>query len=234
MLPAKGGYLDKASKIQSDVRVRRQGYDPANEDRSIYRSKLFKEVDIIFQAAISRLKPNDQLIPWKLSTKTVVVLIDPNSKGTVIGVEANSRGIPLKILLKTPSILMKDAVISPEVILSAGTFETPAILLRSGIGIFGQPPVGRNLHDHPMVGLACTFQEPVAINTGVITPLEILRYFWNGKSALAQASALTSIAYLRTSLQRLHNFSRPDIQFTFIAAAVFEQEIFRTVGCSRA
>ncbi|KER22184.1 LOW QUALITY PROTEIN: hypothetical protein T265_14924 [Opisthorchis viverrini] len=225
-------------------------------------------------------------------------------------------------------------------------------------------PVGLNLHDHPMIVLVCTFQKPVAINTKVVTPLEMLRYIWSGKTsstpsilftlwclvisiasalsrcgvnrsprlknskffrstlcpvstacaaiaesltsvwysstfpngllilllcspilvcnsltvcpiqilaqslqlilyahslvlptdrgpftcakterddtsvpligdylpllgALSQAGAISSVAYLRTSLQRIQNSSKPDIQFTFIAAAVFEQEIFQ-------
>lgn len=57
------------------------------------------------------------------------------------------------------------SVAADRVVLSAGTFGTPAVLLRSGIGdpsdlarlgipvVHALPGVGRNLHDHPMVEL---------------------------------------------------------------------------------
>ncbi|GAA51105.1 choline dehydrogenase mitochondrial [Clonorchis sinensis] len=164
------------------------------------------------------------------------VLFDPYKPGFVKGVLVAHKSAKFPIWLSNAREVNPIHPI-PEVILSAGTFESPAILLRSGIGIefaqFFQPstitslPVGSNFHDHPMIVLVCTFQRPVAISTKVLTPLEMLRYFWSGKSAVSQAGAITSIAYLRTSLQRIKHSSKPDIQFTFIAAAVFEQEIFQ-------
>ncbi|TPP61079.1 hypothetical protein FGIG_03313 [Fasciola gigantica] len=47
---------------------------------------------------------------------------------------------------------------------------------------------------------------------------------------LAHSSALTSVAYLRTSVQREQNRTGPDIQLTFVAAAAIEHETFRKLG----
>ncbi|TGZ72396.1 hypothetical protein CRM22_002110 [Opisthorchis felineus] len=189
------------------------------------------------------LKHKDAQITILPETLVEKVLFDPYKPGFVKGVIVVHKSAKFPIWLSNASEVNPMHPI-PEVILSAGTFESPAILLRSGIGMESKPqttdyvtpnnitslPVGSNFHDHPMIGLVCTFQKPVAINTKVVTPLEMLRYFWSGKSAASQAGAITSIAYLRTSLQRIQNSSKPDIQFTFIAAAVFEQEIFQKLG----
>ncbi|KAF7235781.1 hypothetical protein EG68_11125 [Paragonimus skrjabini miyazakii] len=73
----------------------------------------------------------------------------------------------------------------------------------------------------------------IILNTATIeTPAILLRsgISTSGVSILTQTSSLTSTTCLRISYQRLHNVFRPDIQFTFIAAAVFEQEFFRTLG----
>ena len=47
---------------------------------------------------------------------------------------------------------------SPHVVLAAGSLESPAVLLRSGIG---GPAVGRNLHLHPTTGALAIFGEDV-------------------------------------------------------------------------
>ncbi|MGZ6869387.1 MAG: FAD-dependent oxidoreductase [Frankiaceae bacterium] len=48
---------------------------------------------------------------------------------------------------------------APHVVLACGALETPALLLRSGIG---GPAVGRNLKLHPAVGVAGIYAEPQA------------------------------------------------------------------------
>jgi choline dehydrogenase len=117
-----------------------------------------------------------------------------------------------------------------EVILTAGTLQTPQLLLLSGIGdaaelralgidpVHDLPGVGRNLHDH----LAC----PVLMSTGDSTSYGISlkalpRGAWNMLEYLAArtgpfaSNVFESVAFLRT----LPSLDRPDVQFVFQPAA---------------
>ncbi|KAK4475670.1 hypothetical protein MN116_000938 [Schistosoma mekongi] len=132
--------------------------------------------------------------------------------------------------------------LKPEILLSAGAIKTPEILLNSGLGptrnysTFNQEykhislPVGENLHDHPMIGLICSVINGTTLTKKSLSLLEIFKYYWHGQGILSQASALTSIGYYRTSYQKVANDSRPDIQYTVIAASPFEKDTFENLG----
>ncbi|MBX5173355.1 choline dehydrogenase [Rhizobium sp. NZLR1b] len=99
-----------------------------------------------------------------------------------------------------------------EIILSAGSFGTPAILLRSGIGpaeelrdlgidpLIASPDVGRNLQDHPDV----TIQFWAAGSVGLFSATRGVRKIMTGlqwfslKSGLAASNQFEAAAYLRT------------------------------------
>jgi len=119
---------------------------------------------------------------------------------------------------------------SREVILSAGTIQTPQILLLSGIGPAAQlqaggirpvhnlPGVGRNLHDH----LAC----PVLMKTANSTSygisaralprgmLNVLQYVL-ARSGPFASNVFESVGFLKTA----PGLDRPDVQFVFQPAA---------------
>jgi choline dehydrogenase len=98
---------------------------------------------------INRVKTNDNL---KVYTSTMVkkVLFDKSKKAT--GVKVNTAGITYNILAKK------------EVIVSAGAFQSPQLLMVSGIGPAAQlealdipviadlPGVGQNMWDHIFIG----------------------------------------------------------------------------------
>ncbi|CAL8088318.1 unnamed protein product [Calicophoron daubneyi] len=227
---------------------------PVEEEPSGWNAEGL-QTPLVFTESGKRWSPYGQCIepllkrpdnPITIISDAIVekLVFAPDSNTTVTGVQVYQRGLDFSVHLKEISSLASEAP-TPEVILSAGTFETPALLMRSGAGRrkiahehsdisnLLDLPVGQNLHDQPMIGLICTVREQVSINSRIITIKEILRYFWDGKSALSQASALSSIAYLRTTLQRSYNITRPDIQYTFIAASPFENENFRKFGHMR-
>jgi choline dehydrogenase len=120
--------------------------------------------------------------------------------------------------------------VTREVILSAGTIQTPQILLLSGIGpaaqlqaggvqpVLNLPGVGRNLHDH----LAC----PVLMSTPNSTSYGISakalpRGIWNvfqylvSRTGPFASNVFESVGFLKTK----PDLDRPDVQFVFQPAA---------------
>lgn len=81
-----------------------------------------------------------------------------------------------------------------EVVLSAGTVDTPRLLLLSGIGPAGEleaagvpvrhdlPGVGRNLHDHPLCGLVYEALQPIPAGRTNLAETSML---WRSDEALA-------------------------------------------------
>jgi choline dehydrogenase len=113
-----------------------------------------------------------------------------------------------------------------EVILSAGTLQTPQLLLLSGIGpaaelkaagiepILDLPGVGRNLHDHLACPVMMRSVDPTsygisvrALPRGIVNIFEYLM-FHSGPFA---SNVFESVAFLKTT----PGLDRPDVQFVF-------------------
>jgi choline dehydrogenase len=114
-----------------------------------------------------------------------------------------------------------------EVILAAGSYQSPVLLMLSGIGpeedlaLFGMPvrerlPVGRNLQDHCMVNLNFTTDAPTLF--GAFTPdnLELLQTEGRGplSSNIPEAGA-----FFRTR----DDLPAPDIEFHYAPSIFFDE-----------
>ncbi len=113
-----------------------------------------------------------------------------------------------------------------EVILSAGAYHSPAVLLLSGIGPaeeiepFGIPlrevlPVGRNLQDHCMVNLNYATDEPGLF--GIFTP-ENFALLEEGRGPLT-SNYPEAGGFFRTR----DDLPAPDIEFHFAAAPLMDE-----------
>jgi choline dehydrogenase-like flavoprotein len=117
-----------------------------------------------------------------------------------------------------------------EVILSAGTLQSPQLLLLSGIGpaselqacgidpLHDLPGVGRNLHDHLACPVMMRCEDPTsygisarALPRGIVNVLEYLLL----RSGPFASNVFESVAFLKTAA----GLDRPDVQFVFQPAA---------------
>ncbi|KAL3318260.1 hypothetical protein Ciccas_003080 [Cichlidogyrus casuarinus] len=148
----------------------------------------------------------------------------------VSALELSHRGVTRILHLKSTA----------KVVLSAGSIESPAILLRSGVGprsvldIASLPqvkelPVGVGFQDMPMIGVVgWTKLYKTMTSLGVIGLWDVLQYFTHKTGAFAHASALSNIILLRTSIQRRKGAqSFPNIECVMMAAGAAEQTIFK-------
>ncbi|CAH8868775.1 unnamed protein product [Trichobilharzia szidati] len=185
-------------------------------------------------------KPNDLTVITGVQVEKLLFTRSDHGNLSAYGVLAKYKGHSFTIKLKnTPQ--GKKTRWNPEIILSAGAIKTPEILLSSGVGPVEdysndkKPnllnlPVGKNLHDHPMIGLICSVVNGKTLTMDSFTLAEMFKYYWRGEGILSQASAVTSIGYYRTSYQKAENDSRPDIQYTIISASPFEKDTFENLG----
>jgi choline dehydrogenase len=113
-----------------------------------------------------------------------------------------------------------------EVILSGGAYNSPQLLMLSGIGpamhlaahgiplVVDAPGVGRNLAEHPLVYMSYAAREPTTFLRALRSDraaLSVLRWALTGKGAFA--SQITSgVLMLRTRPE----LERPDIQLVFL------------------
>ncbi|MFK7926008.1 MAG: GMC family oxidoreductase [Bacteroidia bacterium] len=110
-----------------------------------------------------------------------------------------------------------------EVLLSAGAFGSPQLLMLSGIGPaehlnevgieveIDLAGVGQNLQDHMIMGMANTAQKGPSMNRAETLP-NYIRYFVN-KSGPLTSGPLEACAFVK-----LRRSDRPDIQFHFAPA----------------
>lgn len=108
-----------------------------------------------------------------------------------------------------------------EVILCAGAFNSPKLLLLSGIGsgaelnklgitpVVDLPGVGKNLQDHLMTAMSCLCKEKVSFNSQ-ITLGNLIQYFLF-KTGPLSASPLEACSFIKTR----PDLDRPDLQLHF-------------------
>ncbi|KAK7871503.1 hypothetical protein R5R35_010220 [Gryllus longicercus] len=123
------------------------------------------------------------------------------------------------------------AYASREVILSAGAVNSPAILLRSGIGPadhlqqLGIPvvrplPVGHNLMDHTaLIATFTTLNRSVSPSMAdvVLDPLSPLHYFGRRSGPLTSTGAFDTVTFHEADGARFHTPGWPDAEILYIA-----------------
>lgn len=109
-----------------------------------------------------------------------------------------------------------------EVILCSGAIQTPAILMRSGIGPASHlegmgipvsldlPGVGENLQDHVRCGLEFSVDSPAQLTTNPGL-LDQLRYKFNGTGPLS-----SPVVEAQASLRSFEEAPAPDLQLNFV------------------
>ena len=112
-----------------------------------------------------------------------------------------------------------------EVILSAGAFESPKLLMLSGIGAKDElnrqgievkmelPGVGKNLHDHLFYPVSSLCSQPISNNHYLPMHhqvIETIKYLFT-KSGPLSIGPLEAVAFLKSS----PDLNRPDLQFQF-------------------
>lgn len=119
--------------------------------------------------AAARARPNLRILPDTLTRRFIV------EHGRVVGVEVERAGVV-------------ETIRARSFVLSAGAIQSPAILMRSGIGKKGGlealgidvvrdvPGVGSNLCDHPALAVACTVKDRSILDFDQPIVQTILRY----------------------------------------------------------
>lgn len=106
-----------------------------------------------------------------------------------------------------------------EVILAAGAYNSPQLLMLSGVGpgellgalgipvVLDQPMVGQNLQDHPQVPLIFAHSQPISLLVGG-APENVALYLEQGRGPLA-SNGPEAGGFVRTS----ENLPAPDLQY---------------------
>jgi choline dehydrogenase len=129
------------------------------------------------------------------------------------------------------------ALAEREVLLAGGTVNSPQLLLGSGVGpaddlralgigvVADLPGVGKNLQDHPIVGLYYECPKPVTLDRaeGIAN---LLRYLFAGRGPLTSNVAEAG-GFLRTRA----DLQEPDLQVHFAPAWFVDHGFTRPEGC---
>ncbi len=192
-------------------------------DYNGYRQEGFGQMEMTiwkgrrWSAANAYLKPALKRVNLELRTGALVNKVLFEDKRAV-GVEYQQGG-------KT-----KIAKARCEIILSASSFNSPAILQRSGIGDSSQlksvgvepfvhlPGVGRNLQDHLEVYVQYAVSQPVSLNSklGLLSKGKIGLQWLLTKTGLGATNHFESCAFIRSA----SGVEYPDIQFHFLPGAI--------------
>ncbi|XP_075973569.1 ecdysone oxidase-like [Anticarsia gemmatalis] len=147
----------------------------------------------------------------KIMKNTLALKVLINSRKIAYGVQVETKGKKIDIFA------------TKEVILSAGSINSPQLLMLSGVGpekhlrskkipvVFNSPNVGQNLKDHILQPLTIYTNEPRSV-TEADMQFDVIKYFYNRAGYLAQQNAFYDILAFN-SLNK--NAKYPDFQ-TFV------------------
>ncbi|XP_039281977.1 glucose dehydrogenase [FAD, quinone] [Nilaparvata lugens] len=170
-------------------------------------------------ASTAFLKPIRKRKNFHISQKSQVtrILIDPETK-TAFGVEFFKKGRKRVVLARK------------EVIISAGAFNSPQLLMLSGIGhkshleslgipVLQDLPVGDNLQEHlAMAGLAFLVNSTSATIARRIMsklPYHLAQYLKSGDGPFTTLGC-EGLGYVRTKYANLTGEDYPDIEYIFV------------------
>lgn len=123
---------------------------------------------------------------------------------------------------------------SKEVILSAGVFNSPQLLMLSGVGPVGHLqdlgitpvvnlPVGQVLYDHiAFLGLAYTINKTVEPREALFNPVEALNWLFRGKGFFTSLGGVEAVAYINTGSESIRNY--PDIELIFVGTGTLQSD----------
>ncbi|XP_044756723.1 glucose dehydrogenase [FAD, quinone]-like [Coccinella septempunctata] len=153
------------------------------------------------------------------SSQVTKILINPDTK-TAYGVEFVKNNVGYRVLAKK------------EVILSAGSFNSPQLLMLSGVGpkehledlgipVMKDLKVGFNLQDHAALStLAFLVNESITVSDfGVQNPVHIFNYLWNGKGPYTIPGGAEALGFVKTKLNRRDD-DDPDIELVLGSGAL--------------
>lgn len=122
-----------------------------------------------------------------------------------------------------------------EVVVCAGTFESPILLMRSGIGpseelekcgvkpLVDLPAVGKNLQDHPFLSLTMGVTTPDTYDQAE-TLWNIIQWYVDRRRSLFTTNAAEASGFWRSS----PSLPQPDIQFHFVPAHLVDHGFIRS------
>lgn len=162
-------------------------------------------------------RPNLHVITSAFVTR---LLIDPVTKTTYgVEYERNNR--------------KHQAKATKEVVLSAGTFNSPQLLMISGIGpkndletlqipALVDLPVGKTMQDHiTYVGLAFTINRDVSISyRNALTSDSIRSWIDNGTGPLTSLGGVEGIGYIKTDASDDPDPDYPDMELIFVGGSL--------------
>jgi choline dehydrogenase-like flavoprotein len=169
-----------------------------------------------FSAAKAYLKPN-------LKRPNLQVMTDVTAQRVLLQSDV-ARQVQVQQAGKTLTLTARR-----EIILSAGAFQSPALLMRSGMGpgahlqamgIATQcdlPGVGENLHDHPDVVLVADVPSPELFGVSALGGLKLLQGLWNWRQH-RKGLLTTNFAEAGGFLKSAPDLSQADIQLHFVVA----------------
>ncbi|RZC37085.1 glucose dehydrogenase [FAD, quinone]-like, partial [Asbolus verrucosus] len=153
-----------------------------------------------------------------IRSRVTKILIDPKTK-QAYGVEFLKNRRKYRVKAKK------------EVILSAGTINSPHLLMLSGIGpredlervkipVIQDLKVGYNLQDHmAMSTLAFLVNESVTVSDrGVQNPIDVLNYLFNGRGPFTVPGGAEALAFIQTKFAKVEDY--PDIELVLGAGAL--------------
>lgn len=122
-----------------------------------------------------------------------------------------------------------EVIAKREVVLSAGAFHSPQLLMLSGIGpkkhldevgieTLIDLPVGEKMYDHlAYLGLVFTIKRPFSLMLGDwVNPISALSLLTTGTGPLTTLSAVEAIAFVKTNDTKEENEDYPDMELLFI------------------